>query len=90
MSNSLKSYLDWLDVLNGLSRLINPARGLFRLAPEVASPVSSVLCCKVDCFQECYPSNKFLIACTLLLLSRQAIAAIFFSLLLAWGGLLII
>lgn len=35
----IASVLDWLGVLNGLSRLIDPAMGLFRLPPEAALPV---------------------------------------------------
>jgi Fe2+ transport system protein B len=35
----IASVLDWLGVLNGLSRLINPAMGWFRLPPEAALPV---------------------------------------------------
>ncbi|MFM7447604.1 MAG: nucleoside recognition domain-containing protein [Leptolyngbyaceae cyanobacterium] len=35
----IASVLDWLGVLNSLSRLINPAMGLFRLPPEAALPV---------------------------------------------------
>ena len=35
----IASVLDWLRVLNGLSRLIDPIMGLFRLPPEAALPV---------------------------------------------------
>ncbi|WP_200817602.1 nucleoside recognition domain-containing protein [Calothrix rhizosoleniae] len=35
----IASVLDWLGVLNGLSRLIDPTMGFFRLPPEAALPV---------------------------------------------------
>ncbi|CDN17130.1 Similar to ferrous iron transporter protein B [Richelia intracellularis] len=111
------SVLDWLGVLNGLSRLIDPTMGLFRLPPEAALPVilASVrkdglllfaepntvsLLSPVQILTGVYLAGVLLpclvtaltiareqsIKFALILMLRQAIAAVIFPFLLAWGG----
>jgi len=116
----IASVLDWLGVLNGLSRLIDPIMGLFRLPPEAALPVilasvrkdglllfaepntvsllspvqiltgvylaGVLLPCLVTALTIAHEqSPKF----ALRLMLRQAIAAIVFAFILAWGAYLI-
>lgn len=113
----MASILDRLGVWNGLSGLINPAMGLFRLPPEAALPVilASIRKDGLLLFAEpntvsvlsppqvltgVYLAGVFLpclvtaltiareqsLKFALGLMLRQAIAAIVFALILAWGG----
>ncbi len=113
----IASVLDWLGVLNDLSRLIDPTMGLFRLPPEAALPVilASVrkdglllfaqpntvsLLSPVQILTGVYLAGVLLpclvtaltiareqsVKFALILMLRQAIAAIVFAFILAWGG----
>ncbi|MDJ0797388.1 MAG: 50S ribosome-binding GTPase [Calothrix sp. MO_167.B12] len=116
----IASVLDWLGVLNGLSRLIDPTMGLFRLPPEAALPVILASVRKDGLLLFAEPNTVSLLSpvqiltgvylagvllpClvtaltiareqspkfALRLMLRQAIAAIMFTFILAWGGYLI-
>lgn len=116
----IASVLDWLGVLNGLSRLIDPIMGLFRLPPEAALPVILASVRKDGLLLFAEPNTVSLLSpvqiltgvylagvllpClvtvmtiareqspkfALRLMLRQAIAAIIFAFILAWGGYLI-
>ena len=113
----IASVLDWLGVLNGLSRLIDPIMGLFRLPPEAALPVILASVRKDGLLLFAEPNTVSLLSpvqiltgvylagvllpClvtaltiareqspkfALRLMLRQAIAAIVFAFILAWGG----
>jgi Fe2+ transport system protein B len=113
----IASILDWLGILNGLSRWISPAMGLFHLPPEAALPVilasirkdGLLLFAEPDTVSLLSPLQVLtgvylagvLLPClvtaltiareqslkfALGLMVRQAIAAIAFTLILAWGG----
>ncbi len=116
----IASVLDWLGVLNDLSRLIDPTMGLFRLPPEAALPVILASVRKDGLLLFAEPNTVSLLSpvqiltgvylagvllpClvtaltiareqspkfALRLMLRQAIAAIMFTFILAWGGYLI-
>ncbi|MGF1604295.1 MAG: nucleoside recognition domain-containing protein [Thermosynechococcaceae cyanobacterium] len=113
----MASVLNWFEVLNALSGLINPVMGLFHLPPETALPVilasirkdglllfaepeilsvlsplqiltgvylaGVILPCLVTALTIAREQSwRFALG----LMLRQAIAAILFSLVLAWGG----
>ncbi|MEO1146992.1 MAG: nucleoside recognition domain-containing protein [Cyanobacteria bacterium J06638_22] len=113
----IASVLDWLGVLNGLSRLLDPAMGLFRLPSEAALPIILASIRKDGLLLFAEPTTVSLLSpvqiltgvylagvllpClvtaltiareqsfkfALQLMMRQAIAAIMFALILAWGG----
>ena len=113
----IASVLDWLGVLNGLSRLIDPAMGLFRLPSAAALPIVLASIRKDGLLLFAEPNTVSLLSpvqlltgvylagvllpClvtaltiareqsfkfALQLMMRQVIAAIVFSLILAWGG----
>ncbi len=113
----IASVLDWLGILNGLSGLINPAMGLFRLPPEAALPIILASIRKDGLLLFAEPNTVSLLSpvqiltgvylagvllpClvtaltiareqsfkfALGLMVRQAIAAIVFASILAWGG----
>jgi ferrous iron transport protein B len=117
MITLIASVLNWLGILNGLARLINPAMGLLHLPPEAALPVV-LASIRKDGLLLFYEPNTVSILSPLQVLTgvylagvllpclvtaltiareqslkfalglmlRQAIAAIVFTLILAWGG----
>jgi len=113
----IASVLDWLGVLNGLSRLIDPAMGLFRLPSEAALPIILASIRKDGLLLFAEPTTVSLLSPVQILtgvylagvllpclvtaltiareqsfkfalgfMMRQAIAAIVFASILAWGG----